>query len=78
MDNCERTEYDKEAPQRKNETWGILKTKQVSIPDLTSIEKHALQIYFQTFAHKEFMLHQAQELTPHPVWNAYHNEEKSS
>ena len=41
----------------KNETWGILSTKQVSIPDLASIDKQALQTCFQTLAHKEFMLY---------------------
>ena len=54
---------------------GVLTTNQVSIPSLASIDKQALQIYYQTFAHKEFMLHQAQGLPPHPVLNAFHDEE---
>lgn len=40
------------------------------------IEKRALQIYFQIFEQKEFMLHQARGLPPHPAWSAYHDEEK--
>ena len=43
----------------KNETWRILNTNHISIPDLASVYKQALQIYFQTFAHKEFTLHEA-------------------
>ena len=45
------------------------------IPGIASIHKEALQNYFKTFAQKEFMLHQAEGLPPHPVWNAYHDEE---
>ena len=48
---------------------------QVSISDITSINNEFLKEYFQNFAHKEFMLHQAQGLPPHPVWNAYNDEE---
>ena len=59
----------------KHETWRILNTNQVSISDITSINNEALKEYFQTFPHKEFMMHQAQGLLPHPVWNAYNDEE---
>ena len=61
-----------------NQTWRILNTSQVSIPDLAFIDKQALQTYFQTFAHQEFMLHKAQGFPPRPVWNAYHDEELKS
>ena len=43
----------------KNETSRIQNANQVSIPNLAFIYKHALETYFRTFAHKEFMLHQA-------------------
>ena len=39
------------------------------------IDKQALVTYIRTFVHKEFMLHKAQGLLPHPVWNAYQDEE---
>ena len=50
-------------------------TNQFTIPEIASIHKEALHEYFKTFAHKEFMLNQAEGLPPHPVWNAYHDEE---
>ena len=59
----------------ENETLRVLNTNQVSIPNLASIDKQALQIYFETFSKTEFMLHQAQGLPPHPAWNAYHDKE---
>ena len=51
----------------QNETWRILNTNQVSISDIASIDNEAIKEYFQTFAHKEFILHQAQGLPSHPV-----------
>ena len=59
----------------KNEAWRILKTNQGSISDITLISDEALKEYFQTFAHERFMLHQAQGLPHHPVWDAYNDEE---
>ena len=58
------------------ENWRILTTNQVTIPDIASIHNEALQQYFKTFAHKEFMLHQVEGLPPHPVWNAYQEEQQ--
>ena len=46
----------------KEENWRILSTNQVTIPEISSIHKEALHEYFKTFAHKEFMLHQAEGL----------------
>ena len=59
----------------KEENRRILSTNQVMIPVIASIHKEALQKYFETFAHKEFKLHQAEALPPNPVWNACHDEE---
>ena len=52
----------------------VLSTNQIRIPKIASIYKEALNDYFKTFAHKEFMLNQAERLSPHRVWNTYHDE----
>ena len=59
----------------KNDTWRILNTNHVVITNLNSIYNEALQLHFQVFTHMEFMLHQAEGLPPHRVWNAYRDEE---
>ena len=59
----------------KEQNWRILSINQVAIPDIAPIHKETLQKYFKNFAHKEFMVHQAEGLSPHPVWYAYHDEE---
>ena len=43
----------------ENETWFILNIIDASIPDLASTDKQAIEIYLETFAHKEFILRQA-------------------
>ena len=58
------------------ENWRILITNQVTTQDIASIQKEALQQYFKTFAHKEFMLQQVEGLPPHPVWNACQEEQQ--
>ncbi len=58
-----------------NELWRALKANQATIADLFTTDKEALEIYFIVFANKEFMLHQAERLPPHSVWNAYEDEE---
>ena len=39
------------------------------------INDEALKEYFQTFAHRRFMSHQAQGLPAHSVWDACTDEE---
>ncbi len=58
-----------------NELWRALKANQATIADLLSTNKEALETYLKVFADKEFMLHQAEGLAPHPVWNVYEDEE---
>ncbi len=65
---------DKETLEIENELWRALKANQATIADFFSTNKEALETYFKVFAHKEFMLHQAKGLPPHPVWNAYEDE----
>ena len=60
----------------EEENWRTLCTNQVTVREIASIHKEALLKYSKTFAHKEFMLHQAEGLRAHPVWNAYHDEEQ--
>ena len=59
----------------KEENWRIMSTNQVTLPKIALIQKEELDLYFKALSHKEFMLHQAEGLPLHPVWNAYHNEE---
>ncbi len=66
---------DQETLDMRNELWRALKENHATIADLFSTNKEALEIYFKVFVHKEFMLHQAEGLSPHPVWNAYEDEE---
>ena len=44
------------------------------IPNIASIHVEE-QKYIKTFAHKEFILHQAQGLFPNLKWEAYNHEE---
>ncbi len=66
---------DKETLDMGNEFWRALKANQETIADRFSINMEALETYFKVFAHKKFMLHQAEGPLPHPVWNAYEDEE---
>ena len=52
-----------------NGTWGIIKTHHIYASELSQIHKEALESYFKTFAQKEFMLLQAEEIQPHPISN---------
>ena len=61
--------------QVKEENWHVFSRNQVGIPEITSIKDEALHEYFKTAAHKEFVLHQAEGLPTHPLWNAHGNEE---
>ena len=54
----------------------VLTTNQVTITDISSTHKKALQHYFITFAHKEFKLDQVEGLPPHTVCNAYQEEQQ--
>ena len=39
------------------------------------MQSEAIEAYFRIFSYKEFMLHHAEELPPHSVWNVYRDEE---
>ena len=58
-----------------NEVWWTLQSSQVIIFDISSIQCEALDAYFKMFDHKDFMLHHVEGFYPHPVWNAYLEEE---
>ena len=51
------------------ENWCMFTANQVTIPDIAPIYNQTLQQYFKIFAYKEFMLHQVEGLSLHPVWN---------
>ena len=66
---------DHESLDMDKETWRVLQSSRSNCVDLSSVHKEALEAYYKSFAHKEFMIHQAEGLPPHPVWNAYKEEE---
>ena len=67
-----RYEYgDKQKLNMKNETWCILRSHHIDVSDLSTIHEEALELYFKTFAKKEFMFHKAEGLPRNPVWNSF-------
>ena len=44
------------------------------MPEIASIQKESLHKHYKTIGHKEFLLHQAEGLPLHLMWNAYHDE----
>ena len=60
----------------KNVIWRTFKSNQANVSDISSVYNEALTMFFKSFGHKEFMLHEVEGLPPHPIWNAY-NEEKA-
>ena len=58
---------------KKSSIW---KTKlHIDVYDLFTAHKKALDLYIETFAHKEFMPHQVEGLPKHPACNAHVDEE---
>ena len=47
-----------------------LQANQVGRSNISTIHSAALEIYHETFDHKEFVLHQSEVLPLHPKWNA--------
>ena len=60
----------------EKETWCLQQSHHIDVSDLSTIHKKAIELYLKTFYHKEFMLHQAEGLPPHLLWNAYVDKEK--
>ncbi len=50
---------DSETLNMEQETWRVVQSNQSNIADLSSVHNEALEVYLKTFAHKEFMIHQA-------------------
>ena len=66
---------DKDTLDMQTQVWLVINTDQAVVSDISPVWSEALEFYFKTFGHKEFMLHQAERLPPHPVWNAYKDKE---
>ena len=66
---------DKEKLDMQENIWRLLHSNQAGVSDVSAVQTKALQEYFKLFGHKDFMLNQAEGLPPHPIWNAYRQEE---
>ncbi len=66
---------DKESLDLDKHTWRLISDNQSGLTEVSAVHKEALETYFKTFGQKEFLLHHAEGLLSHPIWNAYHDEE---
>jgi len=75
--NIDYDDGDKETLDLTNQVWRYQGSEALhgNIAELRSNETEDLQKYYDFFAHKEFMAHQAEGLPRYLLWNAYNDEE---
>ena len=57
------------------QVWRVIKSNRAVVSYIHKAHSEALESYFKTFVHKEFMLQHAEGLASHSVWNAHQEEE---
>ena len=67
---------DTEKLDNAKEVYRPLLSNQVSISNISDIQTEVLEAYFKMFSQKDFLLHHAEGLPSHPLWNAYKDEEQ--
>ncbi len=65
---------DSENLNMEQENWLVVQSNQANIAGPSSVHNEALEVYFKTLAHKQFMLHHAEGLPPHPKLDSYKEE----